>query len=197
MPTDDKHPARRPAKVVISYHEAGHAVVARKLGVEITGVDMTANNERLANVQTRSATWVALQGGGDQVALARGLYADLMVAVAGVLAQELAGYPARDDFTPEGEFGRDIDNAIDHAWRLARIEAGLPIEFGPDEPEELHPGDPLHTAGVAIIKRAAAETKVLLRDNWLAVVRVAGAFVKHDRLTQTELDHATALAPQA
>ena len=71
------------------------------------------------------------------------------------------------------------------------------IEFGPDEPEELHPGDPLHTAGVAIIKRAAAETKVLLRDNWLAVVRVAGAFVKHDRLTQTELDHATALAPQA
>jgi hypothetical protein len=167
---------------LISYHEAGHAVVARKLGIEIAGVDMTPDDDddHLAIVRVRSATWVAQQASGDRAALARGLYTDLMVTLAGMEAQKLAGYP-KGDFRAEGDLGQgtaDDDNMINYAWNLARIEAGLPIEPGPDEPEELHPGDPLHTAGVAIIERAAAETKVMLEQNWLAVVRVAGVLAR-------------------
>jgi hypothetical protein len=58
----------------IAYHEAGHAAVARKLGVWIADIEMTPSHDRTASVQTRSALWVAKQAGGDQAALARGLY---------------------------------------------------------------------------------------------------------------------------
>jgi hypothetical protein len=48
---------------LISYHEAGHAVVARKLGVKIADVDTTADdNDCVANVQTRSAVWMGRLG---------------------------------------------------------------------------------------------------------------------------------------
>jgi ATP-dependent Zn protease len=39
----------------IAYHEAGHAVVAWILGIEITEIDMTASDNYRANAQTRSA----------------------------------------------------------------------------------------------------------------------------------------------
>jgi hypothetical protein len=170
---------------------AGHGVAARRLGVDIRDVDMTGDGKHLGNVWTRSATWVAKRAGADRAALARGLYTDLLVTLAGQSAQKLAGYP-EGDFRAEGDFGEgtaDIDNAILYAWDLARIEAGLPIEPAADEPRELHPGDPLHTAGLAIIERAEKEIYALLQDSWQAVVRVAGVLGKRDRLTQEELDH--------
>ena len=167
---------------MIAYHEAGHAVVARKLGVEVARVDLTANDDRIATVQTRSATWATRQAGDDPPALARGLYADLMVALAGDAAQKLAGLLGHSGDS-------DFDNVTNFAGMLARVEAGLPSEPGPSELHELKHGDPLHTAACAIVERAWAETNTMLRDNWLAVVRVAGVLGKRDRLTQAELDH--------
>jgi hypothetical protein len=164
-------------------HEAGHAVASRKLGVEIAGVDLN----HLANVPTRSALCVAEQADADRAALARDLYTDLIVVLAGPVAQELAGYPTNDD-----DFTGDIKNAICYADHLARIEAGLPMWPGPNESLKFKPGDPLHTAGVVIVRRAETETFAMLKDNWLAVVRVADALRKCDRLTQAELDHVIA-----
>lgn len=164
---------------LISYHEAGHAVVARRLGVEIAGVDMNAADVRFAKV--------AEQAGGDRAALAHGLYTDLMVALAGMAAQELAGYPKNDD-----DCSGDIDNAICYASHLARIEAGLPSRPDPDAPQELTPDDPLYIVGVAIVQRVGAETITVLRDNWQAIERVAGALRKCDRLSQADLDHVIA-----
>jgi hypothetical protein len=176
--------SRRNLRRLISYHEAGHAVAARKLGVEITSIDMTPDDvDRLGNVQTRTATGVAEQAGGDRAALARGLYIDLMVTLAGPAAQKLAGYPEIGPW-----YAADINDGGRYASRLARIEAGLSMLAAPDEPGIIKPGNPLHTAGFAIIKRAEVETITTLKDNWQAVVRVAGALSYHDRLTLTDLD---------
>lgn len=177
----------RERRRLIAYHEVGHAVAARKLGIEINNITMIADDDKLANVRTRSAAWVAEQAGGDRVALVRGLYADLMVVLAGLAAQKLAGYPGDTD----GLDG-DTERMIDLASALARIEAGLPMRPDPDEPQELKPGDPLHTAGIALIERAWAETTTMLQDNWLAVERAAGAQRKRDQLTQADLDHVIA-----
>jgi hypothetical protein len=119
--------------------------------------------------------------------LARCLYVDLMVSLAGPEAQRHAGH-----LTNYGH-EHDIEKAIDCATALARIEAGLPPEFGPDGQEELNLGDPLHTASSAkIIDRAQTEVVALLKDNWLAVERVATELRRRDYLVQAELDHVIA-----
>ncbi|HEY2528575.1 MAG TPA: hypothetical protein VGJ20_11620 [Xanthobacteraceae bacterium] len=98
---------------IIFIHEAGHAVVARKLGVEIADIDMTANDDdSVAHVQTYSATSAG-------VALA--------------------------------------------SWHASR--PGLPMQPGPHEPKVARPGEPLHTAALAILERARAETIAMLEDN--------------------------------
>jgi hypothetical protein len=172
----------RKARRVVSYHEAGHYVVARELGVEVNNIDMTDGN---AHVQTHSASWAAEQVDGDQLALERGLYNDLMVALAGEAAQRIAGYSEGAD---EGA-ADDVVNAGNCAGMLARVEAGLPKMPEADEPRTLEPGDPLYVAACTNIKRARAEVTAILKDKWLAVERVAGASRKGDQLTQAQLDH--------
>jgi hypothetical protein len=127
--------------------------------------------------------------GSDRTALARGLYAHLMVALAGVAAQRFAGYPENEDRLAGG----DIDNTIVCSYRLARIEAGLPMQPGPDEDTPRAIGR-FRTASDTIILRAVRETIDLLKKNWSAVERVAGVLAKHDRLSQAELDHVIATA---
>jgi hypothetical protein len=71
-------------------------------------------------VTTPSATWEA---GDDPQAQARGCYSDLMVSLAGSIAQRIAGYPDKGD-------DDDAKNVGNFAFRLARIEAGLPMNPG-------------------------------------------------------------------
>jgi hypothetical protein len=166
----------RDIRRIVAYEEAGHAVVARKLGITVAEIDMVPNEDYAANVLTRSAAREAEQAGGDQAA---GLYSGLMVALAGSAARQLAAATWRRKF---------YGNAHTSAAQLARLEAGLPAIPGPDEPHELKPGDPLHDAARDIFERAWAETVALLHDDWLAVERVTDVLAKRDRLAQAELD---------
>lgn len=56
---------------LISNHEAGHAVVARKPGIGVTSIDMAAN-DRYVVAQIHSAGWGAEQVNGDSATLACG-----------------------------------------------------------------------------------------------------------------------------
>jgi hypothetical protein len=71
---------------------------------------------------THGTAWQAEKTGSDQAAMARGLYSDLMVTVAGSIAQQLAGDP--DDTDEDAPFP-DFENIGSCAVMLARIEAGL------------------------------------------------------------------------
>jgi hypothetical protein len=146
---------------MLSYHEAGHAVAARMLGVEITHINMVESVDHVANVQTRSAGYVAAANGC--AALRAGLYADLQVALAGDIAQLFAGYPPPAD----DRVVRDVANARGYAAALARIDAGLSAVPRSDEPHTLAPGDPLHTAGCIILECAHADATTLLREEML------------------------------
>ncbi|HEY2531224.1 MAG TPA: hypothetical protein VGJ20_25390 [Xanthobacteraceae bacterium] len=168
---------------LISYHEAGHAVVARKVGIEVLSIDMIAgDNGSLASVATRSAYREAVERRVDLTALTRGLYADAMAALAGPAAGEMAGYPINHG-------GFDFQSAFSSVVAQARIEAGLSLDY---KELTLDPGNPVRVAANAIMERAWTETIALLQGNWQAVVRVAGALRKCDRLTQAELDRVIA-----
>jgi hypothetical protein len=176
----------RAIRRLMNYHEAGHAVAARLLGVEIVAIDMTKSGASAAHVLTRSAAHAA--DPGDATAHAVGLHADLQVALAGGIAQQLAGYPANSDDVDDG----DMANAGNAVGMLALLDAGLSANPGPGESRELSPGDPLHSAALDFGERAHVETVALLRANWLAVVRVAAALGKSDRLEPADIDRVIA-----
>lgn len=181
----------RPSRRKLSYHEAGHAIAARLLGLDVVCIDMTLDVDRgrAATVNYRSATSAALAS-NDQAALAPSLYVDVMVQMAGIAAQRLAGYSANDDEFMSDYKNGDIDNAFRFADALARLEAGLPLQPGPDESPKLPAA--LRPASVAIVNRAEAEITRKLKNSWPAVVRVAGLLYRRDRLRQVELDRAIA-----
>jgi len=167
---------------LIAYREAGHAVVARKLGIAVTNITMIPGDGYGVAAHAHIEL-VVKRGHGDPAALAQELYANVMVAVAGAAAQSVAGYSGsiHDD-----AHAKDRNSALSYAATLARIEAGLPALPGPPQVPER--GDPLHTASVNILARALPETMALLNDNWHAVVRVASELIKRDRLSQAVLD---------
>ena len=171
-------------RLLIAYHEAGHAVVACKLGITTTNITMLPGDGTGAAVHGHNEL-VAKRDDRDPAALAQRLYANVMVAIAGAAAQSLAGYSGS---IHDEAHANDRKSALSYAAPLARIEAGLPALPGPDEPQVLERGDPLHTASVNILARALPETMALLNDNWQAVMHVADALTKRDRLSKAVLD---------
>lgn len=180
---------------MIAYHEAGHAVVARKLGLEVDWVDVAAAAtlvdfaddlaaEQAATYPVRGVIYRARRD-----TLAHAYHTDLVVFLAGMAAEKIAGYSV--DANNEVDEGKgDRDYALSYASRLARIEAGLPPL--PDyKARVLDFGDPLYERR-RIYQRGWEETVALLRDNWQAVERVAGVLAKQDRLTGAELDRVIA-----
>src|SRR5262245_8600630 len=91
----------------IAYHEAGHAVIARKLGIEVTHAALFATgDDELAGTRTRSAEYLALSayrdGKADMPAVVTALEGDVKVSLAGPTAQ-------RRHRPPKTEIGWDDD----------------------------------------------------------------------------------------
>jgi hypothetical protein len=169
---------------MIAYHEAGHAVAARVLGIEVSELRVanvtSYDDDYQAHAQTRSAAYFAEDNPAAKVA---GFEIDLKVALAGPLAQMQAGYSFEFDFDDP-----DMQNAMSSAAKLARLGAGLPAEPASDQKEFIGPGDPLHVAVWEIFNRVQASAAAVVHQNWIAIIRVAAVLQRQDRLDQAELD---------
>jgi hypothetical protein len=107
----------------VAYHEAGHAVIAWLLGFSGVWIDMEDGPYRAVTRHDLLPAMLAVADAGRD-ALARYLYEELMISVAGTVAEEtIAGYRV-------GYVETDIAGRTSIGWdavRVARIEAGLPI----------------------------------------------------------------------
>ncbi|MGA2313226.1 MAG: hypothetical protein ABSF87_12785 [Xanthobacteraceae bacterium] len=176
----------RPIKAI---HEAAHAVIARKLGIEAHFVSMRSTaHGNLGAVDTDSAYWLAkgLDIPGQIVAYENGA----KVAPAGLSAQARL-YP---DSVSAGivETEGDIATAQSIARTIVWIRAGnvLPDD---DQTEVLLSTAMLHDAQ-DVYERLINETHALVDTNWPAIGRVANHLESHDRIDQTELDRLIAVA---
>lgn len=182
-----KHRRPRYSRGLLAYHEAGHAVAAYELGITVFGIDMIGGGMYRAGVAFEKEAWE--KAGSNRATVARGLHRFLVMSLAGIVAQRLAGY------TNEAGVSSDIVDAIGYADRLACIEAGLPDD---DQWKEgFEDDDPLSATADIIRGRALVEAEILLKANWSAVERVASLLSKYDELTGEELQTVISLAKAA
>ena len=113
---------------------------------------------------------------------AGGIEVDLKVALAGLAAERVAGYPARKEDPDDGD-GVTITSAV---GALACLRSGLSIEE--TQSRRIAPGDPPHPLACEILERAFAEIVDLVRKRYPAVMRVAGVLQRQEQLSLTDLD---------
>jgi hypothetical protein len=177
----------------VAHHEAGHAVVARLLGVEIAQA-FGSDGKRLkqthhsgdahGNVVTRSAAYVARGTPGFRA----GLKADAMVALAGIAAQNRYR-PQSTQFTDQtGEWEGDLKTAWFSALRYCVDHGDGTTDWKYDHSANT----PLPAEVQPTVDNWLAEVTKMVEDNWPKVERVAGLLLKHSDATQDDIDAAIA-----
>jgi hypothetical protein len=147
-------------------HEAGHAVIARALGIKVTSISMHNDGVSAARVKSMIPQWRP------------GLEAELKLTMAGAAAQgRLSTEDVHMSTVPELE--SDYERIIVLAANMAAVDAGL--EW--DDMAKLDVAD-LN----AFIRRFSDETEALVEQHWPAIVRVAKALMVQNWVTGAELD---------
>ena len=166
-----------------SFHEAGHAVVARILGVEVSGITMRPSGaDNTAGVETVSASWLARKASTSEQVLA--CENDALVALAGMAAQARS-HPDLLVTTDNPEYQADIGNAQRMVANIVLLLRGEAVVEGERSPPLS--GDDLKTAKVKF-DQLVQKTYSLVREHWREIVRVAKALESRNQVDQAELD---------
>jgi hypothetical protein len=155
----------------VRYHEAGHAVVARVLGINVIYVTARPKGKY------RGLTCIDYTGRRQEPV--EFFNHQIKILLAGSLA-EIKRYPDSDWNVLRDNCFDDWGKAYACADRLVRIRR-LPRPQRMDIFRQ-------YPATTLIIERTAAETERLLAANWPAVTRVAKALHRNAYLKQPELD---------
>jgi hypothetical protein len=154
---------------ITSYHEAGHAVVARILGLSVESISMATAEGSQARSMIKTALSDAWSG--SQTEKLKACEIDIKVALAGPIAQYR--YRGRFDDSFDREAEGDRLQAIAYAGNHLRLAAG-------------QDDDPNYSA--ALTARLAGETAVLIHAQWGSIQQVAEALTVRDFMDQAELD---------
>jgi hypothetical protein len=174
---------RTDRSVEIAHHEAGHAVIARALGVGVVYVAMFAtSDDNRANAKSVSASYKARDA--ETPALLAALKIDATVALAGPYAQHRFRPRAVKQLMRGGE--GDCQRALGclvHAVRLERqgvrplAQSGF-IEISRDVLDEAK----------ARFQNLEDEVAALVARHWPAIERVAAALLECPLLSEADVD---------
>jgi ATP-dependent Zn protease len=166
-----------------AYHEAGHAVVSRVLGIEVVTVVMFGLDDiSSAGVLNYSASCRAGANTAERIV---GLETDTRISLAGLIAGELYGKCSRRRLRDDA--AGDIQISQSRAVEIALLIAGKPLPQHHDNMTVELDRAAIDSAN-AIINRLRAETETLLKEHWPKVERVAQALMTCDMLDQARLD---------
>jgi ATP-dependent Zn protease len=169
---------------LIAFHEASHAVIARKLGIGCAVIVLFPGG---AGALTSSASHAA---GEDVECKLEGLRIDATIALAGPCGN--VRFSGREKRFSEGA-ARDIDLAQNNASTIAVLKAGYTFDqiweniAIDNEPAILKEAN-------SIIESIRNEAKTLVHENWPTIQRVAKVLLTTDVMTEEELDQLIANA---
>lgn len=163
-------------------HEASHAVIARKFGLQVACVDARSDNP---NVIQGSAAH-AVKGVDDVTALIAGYEKDAIVALAGDAANR-RDYPNLSvlDLMTENE-DADTQNARSAIYRMICVRSGKAV---PEGPGSISVDEVMVGQMYEVYFRLRQETAALVERHWTAIERVAKHLERHGRIDdQSQLD---------
>jgi hypothetical protein len=169
-------------KMKVAYHETGHAVIARVLGVEVAYVTTFPTGNNTAVTHARSLGYEARDKG--VAAFVAGLEADAVVALAGLAADERR---KRTTATSRKDYEDDIQRAQAYVGLAVRAsqEGAVPhVEY-------------FDTPGNIDRHRLWDETVALVDANWPAIERVAAELLARTVLVQEDIDRLIGTTGQA
>jgi hypothetical protein len=169
-------------RVIIAHHEASHAVVARKLGIDVAYVSARGRVAR-----TKAAAWSLT----ESAALIDAYQRDAIVSLAGPLADQRL-LSIDDSFLDIHDAeDQDMANANANIYRSVCLRNGTPCS---DEPAQVVISEEMNAALWMEFDRLKAEAGCLVAQHWRAIQRVAKSLQRHDRIDQAELDRLIAVS---
>jgi hypothetical protein len=173
---------------VRAHHEAGHAVIARKLGIKIDYADVVRGL-----VPSESASERAKNLGVPEQA--QDYEKDANVTLAGFAAQRRS-HPDTDlhfdsDVIVIEEEDDDMRNTRNAIYGAACLRAGTTAPRGNGE---VKVDEAMQKEMRAVFARVKQETAALVAEHWPAIKRVAKALERHDCIDQAEVDRLIAVA---
>jgi hypothetical protein len=166
----------------IAYHEAGHAVVARCLGIGVTYATLFPSDDS-PNFCTVSVSNIA---GLDVQAFLCASECDAKVAVAGMISQQIYTRVWRRQRRKREGWKGDTELATSLIRRAILVRDGVLSLPASKEPFDIATTPQQRDAAEELIKRIRSETKKLLKDNWKSVKRVATALMERGRFRSTQ-----------
>jgi hypothetical protein len=177
-------------KVDAAYHEAGHAVIARTLGIRVPCVALFPLTEGSSAVAlSSSAAWDAREDDAPSQIAAH--EKDAEVALAGPLAQfRYRPFKSRDHWAD------DLQNASSATGWMVMLEEGCaPVDNAPGRVVgTLNPDQ--NAKAFELLKRVRSQSDALVAEHWPAIERVAQALLQRPLLDEAELDALIADRPQ-
>lgn len=160
-------------------HEAGHAVIARQLGVLVPRVSALSGD---AIASSQSAAY--LTTGSDPVTRIDAMKKDAIVALAGLAANRRE----RPDLPVYGLFEKndgDMTNARSAILRMIFLRNGLSVS---DNSEILEVEERMMDQMTRTYFGLVAEAAALVEEHWTAILRVAKHLESHSPIDQAALD---------
>lgn len=175
---------------VIAYHEAGHAVIARKLGL-----DTPHATARWKDPIAHSELAYFLAAHLDTSARIAACEKDAIVALAGYAAQRRE-YPQTTpdldtDIIKVDDDEDDMLNARTAVYRIVCLNTG---QLFPDTAATVRIDIPTQEKMRKVFIGLKQQTAALVETHWSAIARVAKALERNDSIDQAELDRLIAVA---
>src|SRR6266508_4682503 len=169
---------------VMAYHEAGHAVIARVLGVGVAYVALfSTDDDNRAAAPTLSAAWSVR--GGDLLSRLAAYETDAKVMLACPHAQQKF-YPVKNaKKAVANEWSGDIENARSCAGMIVLFRDGGELD---DAPTAVTLSERQLDEVNRLIDQWWKESATLVEKNWSAIRRVAEALLSRPLLNQDDVD---------
>jgi hypothetical protein len=169
--------SKKRTKEAIAYHEAGHAVIARVLGIGVTHVALTDGNPGLRTL------WGDYYEAHSVPARIAALERHAKVSFAGQIAQVRQRAHTDAEVRRQGKgWSTDWRNADNYTAMAVSLKKGI----------EPVPGTAFDSAIAAeadvLENRLLAETMILVEQNWPGIERVAKGLLRRSFLTGDDID---------